>query len=424
MVTISASTEQSVIEVFKLNPEPVEMMKCAHSLTLPIALNHATGGVLAPGEMTGDLMVVICGGKNWHNDTNGMCYSLSEHYKQVSGYTNSPTFASSLVMDNGKSLWLTGGISYKTGKTLRRSRYIRVNPQDGTFASTGDHKHLPNTREQHCMERVGPSIGVLFCGKDSDLHADYLPYTVNVSSMDWRAKSFMKIGRSQCACGVLKDMFLTGTIIVVAAGGQRNTDGSRINSVELLIAESEKEFHYTYPAWEFGPNLPLELSDSASATTADQGHMFVVGGISGNSVNSGPTKTLFKIHCLNMQCQWKKMDSELLKPSSYGLAYMLPSIAMSKRQHIEPLCSVFNITRGTIHLCSFIKETRRVPPSDPLADFLAKTILQLTVKQSLVDFYLPCSGILKKDLKFSGKIIFQYNLKNILVWIFVCTKPS
>ncbi len=333
-------------------------MKCAHSLTLPIALNHANGGVLVPGELPGDLMVVICGGKNWYNDTNRMCYSVSEHYKQVSGFMNYlPTFASSLVIDNGKSLWLTGGISkYKAEQILTRSWYIRVNAQDASFASVDDHKLLPLARKQHCMERIGPNIGVLFCGKGLLLDTNYPPYTVNVSSTDWRLKSFMKIARSQCACGVLKDMFLTSTIIVVAAGGQRNIDGLRINSVELLIAESEEEFHYSYPAWEFGPNLPLELSDSASATTADQGHMFVVGGISGNSVNSGPTKTLFEMHCLNMQCQWKKMDHELLTPSSYGLAFILPSLPMGKRHYFEPLCSVFNITRGTMHLCWFIKE--------------------------------------------------------------------
>ncbi len=44
-------------------------------------------------------------------------------------------------------------------------------------------------------------------------------------------------------------------------------------------------------------------------------------------------------------------------------------------------------------------------PSDPLADFLAKMILQMMVKQSLVDFYLPSSGFLKKNLKIPRKVM-------------------
>ncbi len=350
LVTISSFDNNSFIEVFKLNDHG-EFWKCAHSLTLPKALVDATGGVLAPGG--GQLKIVVCGGRNWDNEKiiNAMCYSLSDPNSEVSGRLSTPRQGSaSLVIDSGTTLWITGGAD--TENSLRISEYLQLDEVSQTLTSFNQRQTLPRSRQQHCLEKIGDSIAILAGGTfeliiyDYQTNIDYLTWTVNVTKMDWREQMPLKIGRVDHSCGVIKEQ---DTIIMVVAGGQ-TVDGSLTTSVELLMADSEAEFHNSYHLWEFGPSLPEPLVQSASVTSPDQAKLFLIGG----KTTASGTTSVFELYCLSdLQCHWTKVDLELIVPSSNGLAFMLPPIPMAATRVKPDNCGIEDKTRGKLRVDSY-----------------------------------------------------------------------
>ncbi len=308
-------------------------------MSLPKAIKDATGGVLT--DDSGNVMIVICGGQDSNNDEpNEMCYSLSSSYKGVSVPLRSPIIdGASLVTDNGKRLWLTGG--FDTHRILINSEYVKLQNQTTLLVDNMERKSMLYMKQKHCLARIGPNIAILTGGRSDILHwfsfYDFLTWSVNVTDMDWREQRNLIIPRSDHVCGALKD---SNKIIVIVAGGERS-DGLLTDSVELLVGENEEQFHDSNSTlhWELGPYLPEAISDSASSTSSDQTRFFVIGGTTNEDVNSGKTGLLYVMQCINLQCSWRKLDHELRIPSSHGHAFMLPSIQMERRI-IESPCGM------------------------------------------------------------------------------------
>ncbi len=112
----------------------------------------------------------------------------------------------------------------------------------------------------------------------------------------------------------------------MAAGGISEANDVLRNVETMLVTEDAGFAQH----WQFGPSLPMPISDAASASTLDQRILFVIGG----TVNNEAGRSLFKFSCSdleNLQCSWTKIDYELKAPSTNGLAIMIPSIPMVTR---------------------------------------------------------------------------------------------
>ncbi len=133
--------------------------------------------------------------------------------------------------------------------------------------------------------------------------------------------------RIRHSCGVL--IADNGYKQIIVAGGT-NEQGSILDSVETLsVSENETIFAQE---WLSGPNLPLSLSDAAGVTSSDHKAFYIVGG---SISNIDESSYVFKMGCFNvaLQCQWRKMDTELEMPSSRGLALIMPSISMVSKNY-------------------------------------------------------------------------------------------
>ncbi len=348
MVTVSSWANESFIEVFEWN-DVGDLWKCTHTMTsYNKLLKDGTGGVLSSQSLE-NFTIVICGGQTLDDSNSDLasnnegCITVSEQYSKASGSLFIPRIdAASLVIDNGNSLWVTGG--YDGVSSLSASELIQPHDDpDPTLISFSEKQRLLYSRRGHCLVKIGPNVAILTGGVSNYFKREDKTLTVNISTMDWKEKVPLNIGRSNHACGVLIDLE-SQMKIAVTAGGTEN--GIMTNSVEILKAESEEQFHNSVRMWEFGPNLPDAMSDAASASTADQGTMFVIGGTTSN--NDDGSTYVHMLQCADLQCQWTKLDRELIAPSSHGLAFLLPSIPMADRRLVGHQCGVFNETRGKV----------------------------------------------------------------------------
>ncbi len=317
-------------------------LQCAHSLTLPKSLQDATGGVLVH---QGTFHIVVCSGKDKvSNDDNDLCYSLSDPHKQLSGQMKpSRIGAASLVIDDGKTLWVTGG--HNSDRPSPGTNYVQVS--SSTEFRSRDGRNLPVMKWNHCLGKVGKNIAILIGGKGLAVPVEHMTWSVNVSTMDWRQQMPLTTGRSKHACGVLKDLSVTDKIIVIAAGGE-TSDGTLTDSVELMFSDGEDYLHSVpHSNWEIGPNIPVAVSDPTSIVTADQRKLFLLGVATNALLGQSLIAVVYKLHCSDLQCQWTKLDHEMnLMSRSKVLAFLSSSIPLALRANLLSSCDLFNRTRG------------------------------------------------------------------------------
>ncbi len=147
--------------------------------------------------------------------------------------------------------------------------------------------------------------------------------------MTWKLQPNLALRRFKHACGVLKLRHEDEKIIVVAGG--TDDQNSILNKVELLSMhmDSNEELHFA-GQWEFGPDMPVSLTNAASATTLHQHALYIIGGLT----NSEASKSVFKLTCLDtvyVECSWTKVDYELKIPTAMGVAIVMPEIPMVHR---------------------------------------------------------------------------------------------
>ncbi len=340
LVTVNILPDSdSHIEVIRM--KDVKSLRCAHSLFPPKVVKDATGGVLIQ-PTSGDIAIIVCGGSTTKKANEiasyGFCQSVGDYYKNFSAQLRLPRRdAASLVVDNGASLFLTGGnhVQDASGTT----EYVGL-VSDKSGLVNGIEKSLPDPRHQHCLTKVGKEVAILAGGQTIMDTESGRTWTLNVNTMSWREQLPLQIGRSKHVCGSIKDQTLA-KLIVIAAGGQV-LGGNLTTSVEMLVGDSEEQFHNSFLGWEPGPEMPLNLTEASSVTTADKTKMLVIGG----KTNIDLSSSIFQIQCQDLQCQWTKLDYNLFAPTSNGLAFMLPSIPMVSRLQIDSQCQIYSKTRG------------------------------------------------------------------------------
>ncbi len=154
---------------------------------------------------------------------------------------------------------------------------------------------------------------------------------MNVSAMAWKIEADLNLQRLRHACGVLT---VGNDKMVVAAGGF-DFQNDILGSVELLWAsENHNDGLHFGQHWELGPSLPTPLADAASAATADQQALFIIGG----ARVYDKSNLVLRFHCSGKgghQCFWTKVDLELKAPSAMGLALAMPDIPMLSRKYSD-----------------------------------------------------------------------------------------
>ncbi len=159
-------------------------------------------------------------------------------------------------------------------------------------------------------------------------------YSISFNSMEWSEhEEGLLYKRERHACGILRN---GDKKIVVVAGGSNFDD--YLSSVEILLVIEEATDTFALN-WEYGPDLPMPMTDAAGTTTSDQQSLYIIGG----TMFLERSNYVLKLVCsdvVEVNCIWTKIDHELKAETAMGLALAMPQIQMSSRKHQNALdCS-------------------------------------------------------------------------------------
>ncbi len=193
---------KSLILVFKF--EHNVLVECAHSLVPPKkGLIHATSGILT-AEDTDEPNIIVCGGDDSNsNAPNENCMMLSKNEPSAEvvssagfsvsltsgGFLNADrTGSASLVIDNGRTLWVTGGFIddlFERGrKDTEFLSIAKVSQGELQFPTNGAGPELPNDLYDHCLNAIGPEVAILTGGRYSGT-ALKSSWSIDLKTMDW-----------------------------------------------------------------------------------------------------------------------------------------------------------------------------------------------------------------------------------------------
>ena len=180
VIYVDGWTQSSVV-VMKMSQDIV--VECAHSIAPPAtALILATGGVLKSNSNSTDSkdLAVVCGGVSVIDDSNSnepneKCIILSEmqlpatstgQTLSAEGFLNNQRIgASSLVIDNGLTLWITAGSD--AFSVLRDTEFVaftKENSSSNGFTSMVVGPDVRTSVSHHCLGMVGPGLAILTGG--------------------------------------------------------------------------------------------------------------------------------------------------------------------------------------------------------------------------------------------------------------------
>ncbi len=300
------------------------LMPCSNSLKVPATIDSvdsvSTGGVMG---FDSDFSIVICGITTMKDYS---CFMLDDSPDgHMSSALGSPRVAAaSLTIDNGTTLWLTGGNDTAAQET---SIFLKLAEDGNGF--TSEEKDLSHGAiKHHCLERVDSATAILIGGQDQfGIPLDY-SYLISTDTTVWNknaGRATLKKGRARHSCGVLKDPFYPERKIAIVAGGKTTVDDF---SVVILSVETLEIFGNDLPShdWSYAEsNLPMAISDAASVTSVDQQSMFVIGGIA----SDGSTQdSVYRLHFSRIELKgaWETIEHAFkgLNSKAGGLAMVLP----------------------------------------------------------------------------------------------------
>ncbi len=176
---------ESSIAVYKF--EQGIFVECGHSLIPPEKpLILATGGILRVPQSLDDesaVVAVVCGGEFVDDDSNNnkpndRCMilhdndltDLSNQVLSSDGFLNAPRVgAVSLTIDNGNTLWLTGGIDSLTSEFVVISGKASASDSLG-YSINAVGPSLPELGKPsgfQCFTKIGPEVVMIMGGKSS-----------------------------------------------------------------------------------------------------------------------------------------------------------------------------------------------------------------------------------------------------------------
>ncbi len=302
-----------------------QLSECSHSLDMPHELDSAFGGHLRLTTTTGDNVAipVVCAGDRG-DGPELKCYRLG-HEEPVGTLLTERSGAASVVINNGQTLWVTGG-SDRLIQQLTSTELLTVandSTTDNFLLISTEGKPLPGPVHHHCLQMLDSDTAVLFGGSRNPDTLDETWSLEDHHGGEWQQRAPLPVPKSMLMCGVIKDA--SGQKIIVAAGGLIDDfdnfwDPTKTTkTTEFLLGLDQ--------TWEAGPDLPTELAIAQSSTTEDQTMMLVAGGVL-SSMTYEESLSVYSLKCVNMNCEWTTFDLELTQTRLWFVSMIIPPYSL------------------------------------------------------------------------------------------------
>ncbi len=242
----------------------------------------------------------------WDGQYSDKCYKFGST-TPIATMNKKRSQAASAVVD--KKLWVVGG---------RDENWYHLTSTEFVDPATGNVEFGPNLPKKSlapCL--VSFNTTAMLIGGYPAPEDKTWTYNFMRENKDWVAGPDLNTGRSNHACGILKDSFDEGQTIVVLAGGIINRDSSTngLKSTEILVLGSDQ--------WWAGPDLKYHIDDASGVTTPDGKSFLLVGGTNYDK-NYKLEDTIFKLKCHNLECMWTEDDKKLQVGRDDFLVAFLP----------------------------------------------------------------------------------------------------
>ena len=277
--------------------------QCESLGDFPIQTYGATGGLIN-GEP------LICGG--YANPSSSGCFTIGNSDPLANLTMTNRQYTSSLVIDQGKTLWVTGGHWHFENTTES------VSLTDGVTVTSGLGLELPKRMHNHCIVKLKESAAVMIGGS----HTRNSTWIYNFEEKSWTEGPSLIRGRRDHVCGLIKDSVLDKEIVIAASGYEYDIGIS--NSTEIWITGTD--------SWVQGPELPMTGVVGASGLVSDDGKHFIL--VGGGGTHYQELFYIYKLQCFNLECKWEKMEQELEVARSHTVAMLIPQEkATCKEKH-------------------------------------------------------------------------------------------
>ncbi len=291
-------------------------------------IEYATGGLLIQQSIDGDVVntaLVVCGGTtmDMSSDHTEKTCIYTNHFGNatkttVNGLTVGRDHAVSAVIDNGLTLWITGGRD-KDDNLLDSSELIAFRGGDLVVPEVHSEEgpDLPEKLQGHCLVMVTKhgDHAVILGGKSSTVVENKTWHLTDIHQDDhqsWTQGPDMNVARVSHLCGMLKDT-VTNQSVIIVAGGSIDYGAAGIASVEYLWIDQNR--------LENGSSLPIGLSSASSIVTPDSLSMVIIGGTTDVDIMND---RLYICSMSDGDCPWTLMEQRLSNLRANSVAMLVP----------------------------------------------------------------------------------------------------
>ncbi len=268
------------------------LVNCEAPFSFPES--YATNGV---GGVVSNVPI-ICGGYNSESLALKSCYILYMDGVVESDMSVARKSAAAIVVDDGKTLWVTGG--WDGDSFFKTTEFVSL---DGIT----DGPDLPMAMSSHCLVPIDSSTSFLF-------HQGKSWYYSHKDSIWTQGKHFIVNDRMFADCGIILD-FYDGQELFVVTGGRAR--GRSVKSTEILDLETLQI--------QLGPPLPEEMTLASSMTTPDRKQFLMI-----------DHKIIYSMRCHSRLCFWNLLQQEENYLRPYGFVIPIPDeLADCKSNHLS-----------------------------------------------------------------------------------------
>ncbi len=295
---------------------------------------------------------IFCGGRDGTDDNDIPKRDCYMNGRLVANLATGRYGAASLIIGNGKTLWVTGGHNgytplYST-EVIDFSRLTLVDfAYNNVTADSLPGVDLPAPLMYHCLVKADPSVVLLIGGSlyESPTEQSWTyaaPDPICPNQFQWTPIQSMTVARQRHACGALIVSEDPTLKVVVAAGG-RTGDGDEqaiTDTVELLVIQNNGTMleSVNHASWLSGPHMMEPLEGAAMVTDDRQGKLYLAGGATYLRASvSASSNAVYSFACKPFHCQWTQLETGLSLGRSYLLGALIPDMSPSEAEAGEKL---------------------------------------------------------------------------------------